>query len=84
MINYFEVLNVSENAELEVVQASYKALVKKYHPDTTKLDKEVASEKMKLINEAYDVLSDDIKRREHVQSLRNEKLKQEELLVQKA
>lgn len=64
-INYFEVLNVSEQAELEVIRSAYKALAKKYHPDTTKLPKEIADAKMALINEAYHVLSDDVMRQRH-------------------
>lgn len=36
MINYFEILNVSEHAETEVIHAAYRGLAKKYHPDTTK------------------------------------------------
>lgn len=69
MINYFEVLNVAENAELEVIRASYKALGKKYHPDNTDLPPDVANKKMALINEAYDVLSDENKRKKHLQEL---------------
>jgi curved DNA-binding protein CbpA len=70
MINYFDVLNVSENAEPEVIRASYKALAKKYHPDSYKGTKEVADKKMLLINEAYSVLSDDYARKEYLIKLR--------------
>ncbi len=69
MINYFDVLNVSEDAELEVIKASYKALGKKYHPDNTDLPPDIANKKMALINEAYDVLSDENKRKKHIQEL---------------
>ena len=75
MINYFEVLNVSENADLEVIRASYKALAKKYHPDNSDLPREEAEEKMALINEAYDVLSDDEKRKKHIEELYKASLK---------
>ncbi len=69
MINYFDVLNVSENAEPEVIRASYKALAKKYHPDSYKGTKEDADKKMLLINEAYSVLSDDYARKEYLSKL---------------
>lgn len=69
MINYFEVLRVSENAEMEVIRASYKALCKKYHPDSTDFPKELAAENMALINEAYEVLSDEEKRQSYVKKL---------------
>lgn len=78
MINYFEVLNVAENAELEVIRASYKALGKKYHPDNTDLPPDVANKKMALINEAYDVLSDENKRKKHLQELHAWKQQNEE------
>ncbi|WP_277998826.1 DnaJ domain-containing protein [Moorella sulfitireducens] len=52
-INYYEVLQVSPNASQEVIEAAYKRLAKMYHPDTGGDE-----EKMKIINEAYEVLSD--------------------------
>ena len=33
MINYYEVLEVSEKASKEVIEKAHKALAKKYHPD---------------------------------------------------
>lgn len=66
MINYFEVLNVSENAEIEVIRSAYKALAKKYHPDNTKLPKDVAEQKMAIINEAYQTLLDESAKREYI------------------
>ena len=33
MKNYYEILEVSQNASPEVIEKAYKALVKKYHPD---------------------------------------------------
>lgn len=57
MINYYKVLEVSEKASIEVIKASYKALVKKYHPDNSQdLDCE---KKMLAINEAYEILSNE-------------------------
>ena len=70
MKNYFQILNVTEDAEKEVIIASYKALAKKYHPDSSQYDQKTSSEKMALINEAYEVLSDDVKRRAYLESLK--------------
>ncbi len=72
MINYFEILNVSENAEAEVIRVSYKALAKKYHPDSYKGSKEEAEKKMALINEAYDILSDESSRKSYLLKLHND------------
>lgn len=70
-MNYFEILNVSQNAEDEVIKASYKALAKKYHPDNTELDAEVAARKMQEVNEAYRILSDKEARQRYINELHN-------------
>jgi DnaJ-class molecular chaperone len=61
-MNYYEILEVSVNASKEVIKNAYRALTKKYHPDSYKGDKNYAQEKMKEINEAYETLIDDNKR----------------------
>ncbi|MGN1012365.1 MAG: J domain-containing protein [Clostridia bacterium] len=61
-MNYYEILEVSVNASKEVIKNAYRALIKKYHPDSYKGNKEFAQEKMKKINEAYETLIDDNKR----------------------
>ena len=70
-VNYFEVLNVSEQAEIEVIRSAYKTLVKKYHPDTATLPKQEADSKMALLNEAYYVLSDEERRKNYISELQN-------------
>jgi curved DNA-binding protein CbpA len=62
--DYYEVLQVSPNAEAEVIQAAYRRLAMKWHPDRNPGDSLAASQ-MKLLNEAYGVLSDSTKRREY-------------------
>lgn len=59
MKNYYEILEVSENASPEVIEKAYKVLVKKYHPDL-QLDKnsKFFESKIKDITEAYNILSD--------------------------
>ena len=58
MKNYYEILEVSENASTEVIERAYKVLAKKYHPDTWPKDKIFFAEsKFKEITEAYEVLS---------------------------
>ena len=83
MSTLYEILEVSENASKEVIDKAYKVLAKRYHPDLQQdADKKQAEIKMKQINEAYDVLSDDIKRKEYDQTLsiqrETEKRKNEE------
>ncbi|ENW15399.1 Chaperone protein DnaJ [Acinetobacter haemolyticus CIP 64.3 = MTCC 9819] len=61
---YYDNLKVSRTAPLEVIRAAYKILAQKYHPDRNSNNPE-AARIMKLINEAYEVLSNPIKRAEH-------------------
>ena len=65
MKNYYEILEVNKKASKEVISKVYKILAKKYHPDTTTCDKQVAEEKFKQISEAYEILSDEEKRRQY-------------------
>ena len=67
MITYYEILEVSRMASKEVITKAYKVLVRKYHPDLEQDEtkKEEAKEKMVKINEAYETLSDDIKREKY-------------------
>ena len=64
-MNYYEILQVSENASEEVIRMAYKALAKKYHPDVFDGDPKIAEHKMKELNEAYEVLSNQPKRMEY-------------------
>lgn len=71
MENLYEILQVSKKASKEVIEKSYKTLAKKYHPDIAK-NKEKAEEMMKKINNAYDILGDEFKRKEYDQQLQTE------------
>lgn len=65
MKDYYDTLQISPSASEEVIKAAYKAMAKLYHPDTTKYDKITAEQQMKLINEAFQILSDPQKRKEY-------------------
>lgn len=61
-MSYYDILEVSPKASKEVIKNAYRALSKKYHPDTYKGDLKYAQEKMKEINTAYETLIDEDKR----------------------
>ena len=61
--NYYEILEINRNASQEIVEKAYKTLAKKYHPDLQSGNNKIKyEEKLKAINEAYEVLSDPQKR----------------------
>ncbi len=70
--NYYDILEVSKNASPEIIEKAYKTLVKKYHPDLQQDEnKNKYEEKIKKINEAYDILSDPEKRKKYDLNLKN-------------
>ena len=58
---YYEVLEVSKDCSGAELKKSYRKLAMKYHPDRNPGDDE-AEEQFKIVNEAYQVLSDEEKR----------------------
>lgn len=60
-MNYYKILEVSEFASPEEIKKSYRALAQKYHPDKNPNNKS-AEDIFKTIAEAYEVLSDPVKR----------------------
>ncbi|WP_036728552.1 molecular chaperone DnaJ [Peptoniphilus mikwangii] len=62
MRDFYDILEVEKTATSEEIKKSYKKLAKKYHPDLNQEDEE-SETKFKEINLAYEVLSDDQKRK---------------------
>src|SRR5579883_1711138 len=85
--DYYKTLQVDPLAEEEVIEAAYRRLARKYHPDVyTGPD---ASERMRELNLAYDVVGDPSKRRAYDEArrralARQEILAQQELLARQA
>lgn len=55
----------SENASPRELKEAFRTFAKLYHPDKNQDDKVAAEEKMKQLNEAYEILKDPVKRAEY-------------------
>lgn len=66
MKNYYELLEVNPRASREIIEKAYKVLVKKCHPDLYVGEERIyAEKKLRDLNEAYHVLSDDFLREQY-------------------
>ncbi len=66
-MNYYEILEVEEDADSESIKKAYKRLAKKFHPDLNPEDIKYSEEQFKKINEAYHVLIDKKERKKYDQ-----------------
>ncbi len=74
MKNYYEILEVHPRASKEVIEKAYRVLAKKYHPDLYSGDKKIyAEQRIRDINEAYKILSDDFLKEQYDIELEKEK-----------
>lgn len=64
-MNYYEILGVSTTTTLDEIKVAYRNLIKAFHPDYYKGNKEFAQQKTVEVNRAYEVLKDNEKRLEY-------------------
>ncbi|KAH9488161.1 Protein tumorous imaginal discs, mitochondrial [Bulinus truncatus] len=62
--DYYEVLGVPKNADAAAIKKAYYKLAKQYHPDMNNKDPN-AAKKFQEVSEAYEVLSDESKKRDY-------------------
>jgi len=69
--NYYQILEIRNDATISEIKLAYKKAVHKYHPDLNK--EKDSAEKFKIVIKAYKVLSDPVKRLDYDKNLRFEK-----------
>lgn len=78
-MNYYKILEVDRDASPEVIEKAYKTLAKKYHPDLQESNmKQKAEERLKLINEAYEVLSNPDSKAKYDATLKQSEVSEED------
>ena len=63
MVDYYKTLDVSRTSSAADIKKAYRRLALKWHPDKNPDNQEEATRKFKEISEAYEVLSDDKKKK---------------------
>ena len=69
MNNYYDFLGVNRNASKDEIKSAYIKALKKFHPDVYTGNEKFAQETTAKLNEIYEVLKDDEKRKEYDNSL---------------
>ena len=77
-ITHYDNLQVKETASGEVIKGAYRYLSQKWHPDKNPDNRQEAENFIKIINEAYSVLSDPIRRKEYDLQINRERRKENE------
>jgi len=69
IIDYYTIFNVPYDAPEDTIKSAFRALIKRYHPDTSISHSDSHMEKVELIIRGYRILSDEDARREYDRAL---------------
>lgn len=72
-VNLFEILDIDEDTDAKTLKQKYKELAKQYHPDrfpAGSKEQEEAKDKFSDIGRAYDILGNESKRRQYLETRR--------------
>ncbi len=75
--NFYQTLGLLNDVDDVVIKAAYRALAQKHHPDKYKTNKELHTQKMTQLNEAFAAIGTKAKRKAYDESLRVSAAKQE-------
>ena len=75
--NFYQTLGLLNDVDDVVIKAAYRALAQKHHPDKYKTNKELHTQKMAQLNEAFAAIGTKAKRKAYDESLRASAAKQE-------
>ena len=64
-MDYYSVLEIPSTATTIEIRKAYRKLARVWHPDKHLNDKQEATNKFKKISEAYDILSDELRRKQY-------------------
>tara|TARA_B100000925_G_scaffold40903_1_gene26655 strand:+ start:6519 stop:7514 length:996 start_codon:yes stop_codon:yes gene_type:complete len=64
-MNYYDILDVSQDSDIDTIKKAYRRLAVKWHPDKNPNNIEEATKKFKDISEAYQILSDSEKKKNY-------------------
>jgi len=70
VINYYEILQVTQSAGLAEIKKSFRRLLKRFHPDRNRTNSDWAEAQTRRLVDAYHVLCDEQRRRHHDHELR--------------
>ena len=68
--NYYQVLGLKQDVRQEEIKRAFRRMASLYHPDHNPQNPKEAEEKFKEINQAYEVLSDEARRRQYDRLIR--------------
>ena len=68
--NFYQTLGLLNDVDDVVIKAAYRALAQKYHPDKNNTNKELHTQKMAKLNEAFAAIGTKAKRKAYDESLR--------------
>ncbi|WP_422105236.1 J domain-containing protein [Winogradskyella sp.] len=79
--NYYTLLNIDQSADLETIKKAFRKEIAIYHPDNNASPE--AREKFEQLVEAFDILSNEDKRREYDQMLKHQATNKPVVIEQK-